>query len=281
MSVSAKNQVKLVEALATWQNWPLEFSTPPKVIQYLHSGATNQSVIIRFTDTHLNAQSEHKKNFNPNTLFRIRLNNPWSKTLGIDRQSEHIIVKALEEKGITPPIIYEDKNNAFTVFKFIPGRIWTQADLQNQTQVKKLRAVVDSYQLVHLPLTQFDYAEYLNHYLCSIKKIASVKADSLSKQCQPFISKLKSMDYVGCRPVLCHHDLIPDNILETETGLKILDWEYAGLGHPQIDTRYIEEKTFNALRFSRNTLMEGDIVDQLIYWLVLLWEELIACLENN
>ena len=35
--------------------------------------------------------------------------------------------------------------------------------------------------------------------------------------------------------VLCHHDLIPENIIKGAKGLFFIDWEYASMGHPQFD----------------------------------------------
>ena len=35
--------------------------------------------------------------------------------------------------------------------------------------------------------------------------------------------------------MLCHHDLIPENIIQSAKGLFIIDWEYASLGHPKFD----------------------------------------------
>jgi len=35
--------------------------------------------------------------------------------------------------------------------------------------------------------------------------------------------------------VICHHDMVPENIIETDRGLFIIDWEYAALGHPGLD----------------------------------------------
>ena len=36
-------------------------------------------------------------------------------------------------------------------------------------------------------------------------------------------------------PVICHHDMVPENIIVNDRGLFIIDWEYAALGHPGLD----------------------------------------------
>ena len=45
----------------------------------------------------------------------------------------------------------------------------------------------------------------------------------------------RNIDNQDWSPVLCHHDLIPENIIQSAKGLFIIDWEYASLGHPKFD----------------------------------------------
>lgn len=45
----------------------------------------------------------------------------------------------------------------------------------------------------------------------------------------------KLVDEGDWHPVICHHDMVPENIIETDRGLFIIDWEYAALGHPGLD----------------------------------------------
>ena len=37
------------------------------------------------------------------------------------------------------------------------------------------------------------------------------------------------------RPVLCHNDLLPANMIMSAGRLWLVDWEYAGMGHPLFD----------------------------------------------
>ncbi len=40
---------------------------------------------------------------------------------------------------------------------------------------------------------------------------------------------------VPFRPVLCHNDLLPANLIEDGDRLWLVNWEYAGIGHPLFD----------------------------------------------
>jgi thiamine kinase-like enzyme len=37
------------------------------------------------------------------------------------------------------------------------------------------------------------------------------------------------------RPVLCHNDLLPANLIDNRSEVRIVDWELAGMGHPLFD----------------------------------------------
>jgi thiamine kinase-like enzyme len=37
------------------------------------------------------------------------------------------------------------------------------------------------------------------------------------------------------RPVLCHNDLLPANLIDDDRRLWLVDWEYGGAGHPLFD----------------------------------------------
>ncbi len=37
------------------------------------------------------------------------------------------------------------------------------------------------------------------------------------------------------RPVLCHNDLLPANLIDDGCRLWLVDWEYGGVGHPLFD----------------------------------------------
>ena len=54
-------------------------------------------------------------------------------------------------------------------------------------------------------------------------------------QWMDFYKRLNNWQAKQTNQVLCHHDLTPENILETKQGIKIIDWEYSGRGHREFD----------------------------------------------
>jgi thiamine kinase-like enzyme len=52
---------------------------------------------------------------------------------------------------------------------------------------------------------------------------------------------LAELRFEPARECLCHNDLVAGNIIETSDGLKLIDWEYAGLGDPWFDIALVIE----------------------------------------
>jgi thiamine kinase-like enzyme len=75
-----------------------------------------------------------------------------------------------------------------------------------------------------------NYLQYCRGYL-----------DQLSDDCvsagvkEQIESVARVVDNSDWQPVICHHDLIAENIIENHNGVFIIDWEYAALGHPGLD----------------------------------------------
>lgn len=253
---------RLARALASWRDWPIPLTAEPRVERELSAGRTNQNYLLNAAGTRL----------------RLRLNADHARALGINRLHESVIVQALQPLHCTPQILHFDKAQNFAVLPFLEGRIWTGADLRRPEQLKRLRAQLSATLTVGISLPPRDYVRYLHNYQTQLEQRGA--GLSARQQCEldGFIATWQATPQ-HWRPVLSHHDLIADNILETAQGLMILDWEYAAVGHPEIDERCILlgaqgiDEHFAQLR-------SGDCVDQLIFWMTLLWEKVDAQLRR-
>lgn len=208
---------RLNRALSNWQDWPLNLTKPPAVVGEL-SGFTNQSVVLDADDQ----------------LFVLRLNRIGADSLGIYRDQEYLIWQAVANLGIAPELLYKDSLQDYALYQYIEGRVWTPDDLHSPDQIERLGNLVKDYQQISIDLPARNYIEYLEHYWNQIRQL-SVTTPQLIAEWQDFQPKLNSLQYSEWKPVLSHHDLIPENIIDTGQQLYIVDWEYAALGHPKLD----------------------------------------------
>ncbi len=250
MNHKALRQQQLTLALSEWRHWSLPIESEPAIVERLSSGKTNQSYLLKAGDC----------------LLVLRLEPANANGLGVDRHFEKKVLTALGTE-LCAKHIYASSAQCYSVFEYIQGRVWTCDDLKSTDQTAALERVILKMQKTDIVGSTFDYVSYLQEYQNRLKRnkisTALMRLDEFSFFREEFDRVLNKT----WKPVLCHHDLGPDNIIETADGLKIIDWEYAGLGHPDFDRRYIRSLLYS----SPEQGLKGDAMDKLIYWLNYYW----------
>jgi thiamine kinase-like enzyme len=155
--------------------------------------------------------------------------------LGIDRRNEVACHQAASSLGIAPEVIHHE--DGLLISRLVPGTTLTAADLREQSMMARLAALLGQLHrgwdalsgevLYFCPFqTVRTYARTAQRLKAGLPgDLAALLEDSreLSRRIAPF------------RPVLCHNDLLPANLIDDGRGLWLVDWEYAGAGHPLFD----------------------------------------------
>lgn len=209
----------LERALDSWSLWSPAPATRPGNPRRLAGGLTNVS--WRVVTCHGDAV--------------IRIHCADDRRLGIDRTREALIVDAVVDAGVAPAVWFRDPGNRFTVSRYIPGRVWSDADLRDPEQCRRLAAVVNRYRALSLPLPARDYVAYLDHYVRQLLDWGIAVTPALADRLEHWRERIARWQYAGWQPRLTHHDLTPGNIIEGEQGLMLIDWEYAAPGCPALD----------------------------------------------
>ena len=221
---------RLNQALASWQTWPFDLTEPPSVIKEL-SGFTNQSVVL---DT-------------GNQRLVLRINRTNADRLGINRKQEYLIWQSLAGTNIAPELLYANRQQDYVIYPYIEGRIWSAEDLLNPDQLNRLTETLQTYQSIRPEIPARNYIDYLDHYWRQLESM-SVITPELYHQWHQFLPELRVFQHSGWTPVLSHHDLIPENIIDDGQQLYIVDWEYAAMGHPDLDRCCINKNTQSPVR---------------------------------
>lgn len=232
---------------ATWHHWPIPCSRCPSIIEPLTGGLTNQSFIV---ETHCQEFSR----------VVLRLFSPLDMRYRINRQQELAIHQATAEAHISPSIVYWDNSLKFSVVEFYSGRTWTSSDWQDAEQQAKLAEVIKLYQtldLSHLPA--FNYGEHLRHYQQQLRQNLP---EHDKYELEKFLKALEAYNKSDAHRTLTHHDLRPENVIEFGDNIKIIDWEYAGLGFGDLDKASLDNSSSPAL------------IKTLNYWLSTLWHQI-------
>ncbi|WP_049722930.1 choline/ethanolamine kinase family protein [Gilvimarinus polysaccharolyticus] len=244
------NIAELQPILDNWREWPLAISAPPKIIGPILGGRTNRSIQIELPGI-------------PEPII-LRLNNRHSNALGIDRGAEAKILMCAANAGIAPAPLYQDPAQRFSLLPYLQARVWSHAELAQPQQRQRLFALLQQVRELKPATVTRSYHAYLSHYWQQLHT-AKITDHTLTQLWAEFEPRLRQFDQQPWPRQLTHHDLIPENILDTGEHLYLIDWEYAALGHPEIDLWSIDP-----------SLVQEPFIAELAHWTNLLWERVLT-----
>ena len=179
----------------------------------LHGGLTNQSFLVADGDDRA----------------VVRINRQDSYHLGIDRQREISVHRALADATYVPDVLLIDAG--VQVSHYIAAQTVTAEMLQTPTL--RRQALHNLAQIHALALPDAARFSYLRHCQVFARQLPAARLRELDWTALAVAAH--AIDNAEWTPVLCHHDLVVENILLCDRGLFFIDWEYAGFGHPAFD----------------------------------------------
>lgn len=165
--------------------------------------------------------------------FVLRLTEAKTELLGIDRPNEYAATLAAASIGVGPEVVYFIEPEGFLVTRFIAGRRILPDEIRQPVHLSRVAELLRNvHALPRIPkaFSPFRIVEdydriarelgvttFPGNYPWLRARLAEVEAAFLKEP---------------CTPSLCHDDLLNENfLLDIHTGqLRLLDWEYAGMG---------------------------------------------------
>jgi thiamine kinase-like enzyme len=193
--------------------WPREISIEP-----LTGGITNRNYLV-------SAGSDRY-------VARIQEERP---ALGIDRLNEAACQRAAWAIGVAPEVLYHERG--VLVSAHVSGRTLGVDDLQSPDMLARLGSLLRTLHEGRIPIPveprEFSVFETIQSYLVSARCLKARLPDEINSFLEE--SEILARDVGPFTPVLCHNDLLAANILAQDDRLWLIDWEYAGIGHPLFD----------------------------------------------
>lgn len=168
--------------------------------------------------------------------YVLRITGETTGLLGIKRDVEYASNKAAGELGIAPEVYYFIEPEGYLVTRFIKGKVIPPAEMATPYNIRR---VIRKLRMYHTRAPhvkgEFNVFRRVEH-LIKISKEHNSKFpfdfDWIMQMMHGVEEALLKDPYV---PTPCHCDLLNLNFLDEETPgeigeIKILDWEYAGMG---------------------------------------------------
>jgi thiamine kinase-like enzyme len=159
--------------------------------------------------------------------YVVRLPGKDTQLLGISRESERRANRAAAELGIAPAVAASDEECLVT--EFVQATTMEPPDVRIAAEAvgRALRDFHDSG--THLP-SVFWVPNLLEQYARIVGDVPPVYETTVA------IAGRIAEALPLAAPAPCHNDLLPANLMRTESGaVMLVDWEYAGMGHRLFD----------------------------------------------
>ena len=167
----------------------------------------------------------------------IRLPGRDTELLGIDRAAEGAAASAAAEVGIAPPVMALLEDPPCLVCAFVEGRQVTEEDLRGPGLLETLaRTLADLHGSGATVAVSFSAFRVVEAYADTARERGAAVPDDYA-QAHECAERIEAAFGGGGEhePVLCHNDLLAGNLLVDGDGLRIVDWEYAGMGDRWFD----------------------------------------------
>ncbi len=207
--------LSLTEAIARVPMWAgaADLRTAP-----LGGGITNQNFRVD-----VNGES-----------FVLRIGGEKAELLGIDRQCEYAANRAAAEIGLAPEVVYFIEPEGYLVTRFLSARPLPRDEMRQPEIIRRVAAALKRFH--SLPSIPGDFSPFRTgeDYLKTAMGYSVPFPGNWNWLYQRVQEIEEAFRQGSFTPRPCHNDLLNENLLD-DGEIRILDWEYAGMGDPAFD----------------------------------------------
>lgn len=185
----------------------------PARIEVLGGGITNHNFRVRFAD---------------GGDYVLRVSGRDTELLGIDREAEHEASLVAAAVGVGPAVVAFVQPERCLVTRFIEGGV---VPVEAMREPVTVRRVAQSLRAVHAgpPIPgRFDSFRVVEDYRTAARKLGVEIPVDYDPAQELAVRVQQARGATPERP--CHNDLLNANLIDDGAQIRIVDWEYAGMG---------------------------------------------------
>jgi thiamine kinase-like enzyme len=160
--------------------------------------------------------------------YVLRVAGKDTNLLGIDRSVELEATRAAATLGIGPEVVDYVEPEGWLVTRFIEGEIPTLERMREQEALERVGRALRAFHDGPAIPGSFDSFRVVETY----RETASSRGGEIPAAydwAQGIAQEIEARR-AGAAPAPCHNDLLNANFLDDGAGIRIVDWEYAGMG---------------------------------------------------
>jgi thiamine kinase-like enzyme len=162
-------------------------------------------------------------------VYVLRIAGENTAQLGIDRHREHACAAAAASVGVGAEIVAHLPQHGAMLTRFVEGRVLSVEDAaRGDVLARAARALARLHAGPSVPGT-FCVFQVIEDY----HRLATELGVPMPPELHAAVAELRSLRQAAASTgdaCPCHNDLLPGNLIDDGAAVRIIDWEYAGMG---------------------------------------------------
>ena len=166
----------------------------------------------------------------------VRLPGNDTELLGSDRSGEREANSLAAAVGVAPEVLAHLEDPVVLVTAFVEGPTMEPPELREPRALTEVAAALHRIHGCDLRIdARFDAFRLVEDYAAATRSRGG-KVPATYEVAHAAAARIEAAPALrGGASVLCHDDLLPANFIATPAGIRIVDWEYAGMGNRWFD----------------------------------------------
>jgi thiamine kinase-like enzyme len=165
----------------------------------------------------------------------VRLPGNDTELLGSDRSGERQANSLAAAAGVAPAVLAHLEDPVVLVTAFVEGPTMESPQLRDSGALAEVGAALRTIHCCGEVGARFDAFRLVEAYAAATRARGGTVPDAYERA-HAAAARIESAPALRGEPaVLCHDDLLPANFIATPDGIRIVDWEYAGMGNRWFD----------------------------------------------
>ncbi len=164
--------------------------------------------------------------------YSMRVPAQYPVDLGLDRAWECDVLERAGAGGLAPIVECCEPRRGILVSRWVEGAAWTSEQAAQPENIEKIAQLARRIHSLPLPdvARAMRIEAWIAHYRQTLARHAADAHPALQSALDERLAALNRL--APPAPVLCHSDLHVQNLIATDHGLVLLDWEYAHVSEP-------------------------------------------------
>ena len=181
-------------------------------VEQLEGGITNRNYRLR----------------RPSGDLVVRLSDPGSSDLAIDRDNEHLNTLAAAEAGAGPEVVDYRKGEGILVVRWLEGRTLTPDDVGTPENLPRIASACLTLHNGPPFASRFDMFNLQSRYLALVRE-RGYRLPARYEEFSPTIERIRVAMRAAPEPLVpCNNDLLAANFIDDGARVWIIDYEYSG-----------------------------------------------------